>query len=393
MLWINFLHLYQPANTDGHIIKEATEFSYRRIAEALLANPKIKFTLNINGSLFLRWKELGYDALISKYGRLLEEGRIELTGTAAYHPLLPLVPKPEIYKQTRENEAILKKSFGGLYDPKGYYMPEMAYSPQAAAMIKKMGFEWIILDEIAYSGKIRQVDPGKKYIDKNSGLNIIFRSRQMSSSYVPEQLGKIIGEEKKPIITATDGELYGLRHKDRRGRFENLLKNENLETKTISEYLSGLEDIENVKIHSCSWESSEDELAKGVPYFLWNNKENKIHQKLWQLAYLSHRTVGRYKNDPNYAWARWHLVRGLASCSFWWASEKDFSHIMGPYAWNPDEIERGTNELIRAVRALDDVATRRTKIKAEQLYIEIKRLVWEKHWTFWKSGRGMIGGK
>ena len=66
MLWINFLHLYQPANTDGHIIKEATELSYYRIADALINNPKVKFTLNINGSLFLRWKELGYDSLIKR---------------------------------------------------------------------------------------------------------------------------------------------------------------------------------------------------------------------------------------------------------------------------------------------------------------------------------------
>jgi len=107
--------------------------------------------------------------------------------------------------------------------------------------------------------------------------------------------------------------------------------------------------------------------------------------KLWQLANLVYKTVEDYKKDDNYGWARWHFVRGLASCTFWWASAKDF-RLFGPISWSPDEIERGSNELIRAIRALDDVTTRRTKIKAERLYIKIKQMVWDRHWKYyWKK--------
>jgi len=66
LIWINFLHFYQPANTDGHIIKEATEMSYRRIIRALEDQPDIKFTFNITGCLILRWEELKYFDLIKK---------------------------------------------------------------------------------------------------------------------------------------------------------------------------------------------------------------------------------------------------------------------------------------------------------------------------------------
>ena len=70
-------------------------------------------------------------------------------------------------------------------------MPEMAYSIEAAKIIKSLGYEWIILDEIAMNGKLGEVDFAKIYFDENSGLKIIFRNRQLSKSYVPDDLMKI----------------------------------------------------------------------------------------------------------------------------------------------------------------------------------------------------------
>ncbi|MFA4834207.1 MAG: polysaccharide deacetylase family protein [Patescibacteria group bacterium] len=387
MLWINFLHLYQPVNTDARFIKEATELSYSRIIRALEEHPNLKFTLNITGALILRWEELGYGDLLKRLNNLREKGQIELTGTAAYHPLLPLIPKEEVIRQIKENEEILQKHFGKNFRPRGFFIPEMAYGAKVAKIIKKLGYEWIILDEIANGGKLGETDFNKIYEDRNSGLKIIFRSRRFSESFVPQTLNKIsIEKSDNLIITATDAELYGLRHNDQTGEFENILKNPDLETKTISEFIDEREKAEKIKPLSGSWVSTEEELKNGQPYILWSDKKNKIQKNIWKLANLAYKTAEKYKKDDNAYWARWHLVRGLASCSFWWASGKDFSHIFGPLSWNPDEIERGVNELIRAVRALDDANTRKTKIKAEKLYLKIKKLVWKKHWTYyWKK--------
>lgn len=386
MLWINFLHCYQPVNTDAHVIKEATEKSYTRIIRALEQNINIKFTININGSLFLRWEELGYDWLIKSIKNLVKQGRIELTGSVCYHPLMPLIAGEEIERQIIENEEILRRHFGKNFSPKGFFMPEMAYSKIAAKIIKKFNYEWIILDEIAHLGKINGHDFDKVYKDNASGLKVVFRNRKLSSSFVPNTLKKLIKDGVDyPIITATDGELYGLRHIDHNAEFEKIIKTETLETETISNFVKSKKDLIDVDIVDCSWESSEEELKNNKPYILWFDKDKEIQQKLWELANLSYRTVNRHKNDDNYYWARWHLVRGLASCTFWWASEKDFSNVFGPYAWSPDEIERGTNEFIRAVRALEDISTRKVKMETEELYIEIKKQIWEKHWSYhWK---------
>ena len=392
--WINLLHLYQPANVDGHIIKEATEMSYMRLARALEDHPEIKFTFNITGCLFLRWEELGYTGLIKRIKALIKKGQLELTGSAAYHPIMPLVPEQEVIKQIKENEKILKKHFGKNFKPKGFFLPELAYSPAVAKIVKKMGYQWLLLDEIAYSGKLDKVDYNKIYKDKNSDLKVVIRSRKYSNSYVPQIIAKTINAKgraekeasaEKIIITATDGELYGLRHNDQTAVFEKLLNNSCLKTSTMSEFIENYKSTTSINPLPHSWATSEKELQKGQYFNLWQNKTNVIQKKLWQLAYLAHDTVEKYKKDDNYYWARWHLVRGLASCTFWWASAKDF-RLFGPISWSPDEIERGANELIRSIRTLDDVTTRVIKIKGEKLYISIKRAVWKKHWTYyWKK--------
>ena len=384
MQWINFLHLYQPANTDAHIIKEATDESYTRIIRAIEEHDNVKFTMNIQGCLFLRWDELGYSWLIEKIARLVNSGKIDLTGTAAYHALLPLIPEIEIEKQIKEHEEILQKYIGKDYKPKGFFLPEMAYSKKIGKIVKKLGYEWIILDEIAMNGKLNQVDFTKNYIDKNSKLKVIFRSREKSLNYIPDLIDKQLINDNL-LITATDGELYGLRHIDHTAVFEKILKDKKLETKTISKFLNENHVTEKIDLVDSSWESTEKELEKNQPFILWKNKKNKIHNQLWDLANLTIETINKYPNDSNHTWARWHLVRGLASCTFWWAAARDFKLFSG-ISWNPDQIERGINELIRAIRSLEDVTTRETKIKAEKMYIKLKQNIWTKHWKYyWKK--------
>ncbi len=384
MKWINFFHIYQLANADSYIIEEATEESYKRICRALEEHPKIRITMNITGCLVLRWKQLGYGDLVERLKRLVKKGQLELVGSASYHSLLPLIPQKEIKKQIEEDIDILKKNFGHDLKLRGFFFPEMAYGKEAARIVKKMGFEWIILDEISLTGRLGEVDFDQIYSDKSSGLKVVFRSRKYSSCFFPTFI-KENPEEKGLFITGTDGELYGLRHKDQPGDFEDLLKRKDLETQIISEFIDDGGRPKPADLVPSSWESTEEELKNGNSYYLWYHKGNEIQEKIWELANLAYDIVDKFKKDRNYNWARWHLVRGLASCTFWWASEKDFTPVFGPYAWSPDQVERGTNELVRAIRSLDDVTTRQVKIDAEKLYLDIKHLVWEKHWTYyWK---------
>lgn len=387
MLWVNFLHWYQPANSDYYKIKEAVELSYKRVIQALEDNPNTHFTINITGCLVSRLVELKYFDLIEKINVLIDKGQVELTGSAAYHALLPLVDKKEIHSQVKENEEIIKKHFPKA-KLKGFFLPEMAYSPEVAKIIKKMGYAWLILDEISYQGR-KKLNPNNIYNDKNSNLKVIFRSRKFSNCYVPDEIGKILAsdDDKKidkdtTIISATDGELYGLRHNDNSGKLEKVLSNKELKTILISNYISKFKNVEKTIIRKSNWEASEKDLLDKQPFRLWSDKKNEIHTKLWKLVNLSSVIGERSKDDINYNWHRWHLVRGLASCTFWWASANNFKHNFGPQAWNPDEIERGANELIRSIRSLENSTSYAEKLKAENIFVSIKKEVWNKHWSY-----------
>jgi len=381
-LWINFLHLYQPANVDAYHIEEAVDKSYSRLVRALERHPQIKFNFNISGCLLLRLEELNRLDLVARIKELIDRGQIEITGTAAYHALLPLVSEAEVVKQIKENEIILQKYFGADFKPQGFFFPEMAYSPKVAKIVKKLGHKWIIVDEILYNGRLNQVDFSQVYTDQNSGLKVIFRSRHFSNSYVPDNLKNFFAKN-RVVITATDGELYGLRHEDPTGELEKILGADFFATQLISDFIATRKKTIPVKLLSGNWEATPIELKNREPYALWQKKNHEIQKALWGLADFAQAVSREHTKDKNYYWSRWHLVRGLASCTFWWASGRDFSHNFGPRAWSPDEIERGINELIRSIRSLHSHTTRATKIKAEKMYLQIQRLIWEKHWRYY----------
>lgn len=390
MKWINFLHFYQPVHIDAHIVEEATDNSYLRIVRALLENPQAKFNFNINGCLILRWEELGYRHLIEDIKKLLDRGQIDLSGTAAYHPLIPLIPEKEAVRQIKENEAILARVFSG-YKPTGFFFPEMAYSPEAARLVKSLGYQWVILDEIAHWQISREIDYTVPYIDENSGLYAVLRERKASNSYVPKTIDDMLDKKdgREIIITTTDAELYGLRHTDKSRTLEKILKRPDLTTERISDFVrAGKEQARKIKPLAHSWATGPEEFKKNEPFNLWREKDNIVQKKLWDLAEFVYNAIEKYRDDENYNWARWHFVRGLSSCTFWWASAKDF-RLFGPISWSPDEIERGTNELIRSIRALESEDSREYKLRAEKKYVEIKKIIWEQHWTYyWKKNAG-----
>ncbi|HMB65637.1 MAG TPA: polysaccharide deacetylase family protein, partial [Patescibacteria group bacterium] len=269
MVWLNFLHLYQPIHADPYVVEEATEKCYKELVKILEDHPNLNFTFNITGCLILRWRELGYTALIKRVKDLVKSGQIELVGSAAYHPLLPLIPEKEAESQIKENTKILHDNFGKDISLKGFFFPEMAYSPRVANLVGKMGFEWVILDELAYSGNLSKLPrAGGIYIDAHSGLRVIFRSRKLSNDYVPRVINKEIkeGNRRKVSVTATDGELYGLRHQDKENELENMAGNKKITTDIISHYIESAKINGKRKMISCSWESSPQELKQKEPY-------------------------------------------------------------------------------------------------------------------------------
>lgn len=385
MKWINFLHFYQPANSDHLIIKEALDKSYYRLVRLMEENSNLHMTWNISGCLLERLKDAGENDFIVRVRKLIENGQVEITSTAAYHAFLPLIPEKEVIYQIKKNEKILQDILGLENKPEGFFLPEMAYSSEVAKVVKELGYKWIIVDEYSCANN-EQLQDSDIFVDKDSGLKVVFRNRLISTSYPPVVVKDLISkeEERKVIITATDAELYGLRHEDHDADVEKVAAMKELETYTISGFIESKEreiKAKEVKLVASSWETLSEDLKNDKPFILWNDRDNEIHQTLWKFTNFIISLDEKVRNDDNYYWYRWHLVRGIASCTYWWASAYDFSKVFGPHAWNPDGIERGIVDMVKAVRSLDDFETKEFKLEAEKYYLTINKLIWEEHWS------------
>ncbi|MCX7779226.1 MAG: hypothetical protein N2259_03240 [Patescibacteria group bacterium] len=354
MFWACLLHLYQPPWQKKKVLKKIIQESYQPILKILERNRRVKITLNICGSLTDLLMKNGFQKIIKKIEELVRNNQIELTSSAKYHPILPLCPKAEVIRQIKLNETTNQKYFRKSWRPKGFFLPELAYDKKTARIIKFLGYQWLILDEIAYTGKIGEVNFEKRYQIKDLRLKVIFRNRGLSDIFFTGWLNserrfwqalKNDNRSDKFLITAFDGENLG-HHKPGTERiFEILVKK--IKTLTISELLGIYQKEEIVNPLSSSWSSKTEELKSGIPFSLWRNPQNKIHQLQWQLTNFVINQVDKSKKDQNFQKARKALDQALNSCQYWWASATPW--------WSLEIITESAKKLVKVLKILKKI--------------------------------------
>ncbi len=383
MIWLNFLHLYQPPNQSKDMVDLITYESYERIISLIEMHPSVHVTMNISGSLLELFDKYNHLGLISRYRVLIEKGQIELVGTAAYHPILPLISESEIIKQIQYNEELHKKYLGINTKLKGFYFPEMAYSLSAAKIVEKMGYKWIILDDEGhYPNNV--TDSNKRYVIKDTSLEVFFRNRNISKTFPPEHILTHFEELKnQTLITAHDGELYGHHHKDDRGYYEKIFTHSDIQHMTISDYSETLTDIVTINPTEGNWETTLEDRSNNVPFALWNDPQNNIHQDLWKFARSTAEILTKHTDDPSYSEIELNFHKGLASCTWWWASNKKIGPF-SPITWNPSEIEEGVKELLSVTRSLKKIPIK-VRLDIEERAHTLMLNIWKKHWELYTT--------
>src|SRR3989337_1902633 len=99
MYWATFLHIYQPPTQTEEITRRVTDECYRKLVDILTRYPQARLTLNINACLTQQLDRFGLRDVIDGLRALAERGQVELTGSAMYHPILPLIPPSEMLRQ------------------------------------------------------------------------------------------------------------------------------------------------------------------------------------------------------------------------------------------------------------------------------------------------------
>ena len=358
MRWANFLHMYQPAEQQPDILESIVVQCYRPIVDGLIKNKNIRLTLNINGALFELFDKYGYKDILKDLRNLSEEGRIEFTSSAKYHALLPFLNEDEIVRQITLNNETLKTYLGENVKIKGFFAPEMAYDEKIIPIIEKMGFEWIILDEISCGGEVGKIDYNKIYNINNSKVNVFFRDRRLSNLIMSavvrsrDTLINALGDDIKNdnyIVTAMDIETFGHHRPGLEKMLFEVFATPEIEFIQISDAKNFYKDILEISPAKATWASSKQDIDNGSQFLSWSDPENMIHK--WQWAFTDlvlNEVYSLDKGNPRYDMIRKKMDIALASDHFWWASAKPW--------WSMEMIEDGAFRLLDTLRFIPDVS-------------------------------------
>jgi alpha-amylase/alpha-mannosidase (GH57 family) len=368
--WAPLLHIYQPPTQDANVLKSINKECYEPLFSILSDYEIAKITLNVNAVLIELLIENDLFPTIDLLKDLVAESKLEITGNAKYHPILPLVPKKEAYHQIQINEELIKREFGNSWQRKGFFPPEMAISPKIANYIQELGYKWVIQSGIAFPGEQYKIDwPLNLIYCTENGLQLFFRDDILSNkiSFKNTTAKEFVNDIKNLhqnkqkqdsdtyIITAMDGETFGHHIKNYENTFlKKVLDMILIEDEIQMSFISSLDSkfpISDQKIipKESSWSTTGEDIANGIFYPLWNHPNNKIHIYYWKmvrsLTQLMNLTdsidfTGNWEATNYHTTARWFYDKSFCSDTTWWANP--------PNLWSPNMIYKGIILLIKA---------------------------------------------
>lgn len=361
-----FLHLYQPPTQFPEITKKISQESYQKILESLAKASNGHLTVNFSVSLAEQLERVGLEKIVAGFRNLAEQKKIELTASAAYHPLLTKIPDEEIKRQIKVNDKLSQKYFGPVWTSQnlGFFPPEMAYSPQVGKILEERGFKWVILEESAHPFKQKAGPQKTIYRKKGSDhLSFFFRDKKLSLAVAFATITNLHElfrffetqrynlDEDSYLIIAIDGETFGHHQPQQLSFLEELLngssKDQRLKLVTISDLFNFFPVAGEIEAKFSTWGESFDR---------WDNPQNRIHRLQWQLFNLALK-VGEPATEEVHAL----LDRAIHSDQFWWASHHP--------CWHPKMVERGAKMLQDVV--LKSSTSKLEKNQAVSLYKEI----------------------
>jgi len=354
-------HIYQAPVQIPLVVKQIVSESYRPILDALRDHTEAKITLNINGTLTEQLHDFGYNDIIEGIATLASKGQIEFTGSAKFHPLLPLIPELEIKRQIKLNEETNTQFFGDVFKPKGFFPPEMAISESVINSVQQMGYEWVIMSGIANT---LPEFPTKNISQHPNGLKFIFRDDYISIDCAFDKINTVEefikrlyykhNSEDYYVVIAMDGETFGHHVKHAIDNFliplfKAVPNRDDVKICTVSEIIDRFPEGVSQNPRESSWSTMPYDIAHNVPFPLWSDPNNQIHieqHRFFMYALTLIHLSYKYRESMDaerksiYDNARNLLDRGIHSCQQWWASKRPW--------YSTDMILRGLNEVLMA---------------------------------------------
>ncbi len=388
------LHLYQPPIQTEENLRKIAHECYLPLIKFLKNNKNIRCTLNIPLSLLEQMDKHGYSLWIKDIKELIEAERVEITGSAAYHPLLTKFSDEIVEEQVILNEYSQgyyfgkNKGFEGedafvVNNLNGFFPPELAVNSRIIDVLDRLGYEWFLCDETAvekgYGVYNFRPIVDDKFEDENKKILGVVRNRNLSNliSFKRNLETKDLYDEMdrcQYCVVALDAEFFGHHFSDGFVVLDSIIEyvfKTGGEFTTVSEYVYAMRDnyfnVFDIK------ESSWGNLYAEDSFQIWNNKENRAHAIQWDIVYELLADIRKELNienkyyDPSEyetlaiwlpsemqkvksgdikAWFNLHKI--IFSDWFWWASKEKFPD--GKIAYDPEFIRRGLDVMEDVVK-------------------------------------------
>ena len=318
--------------------------------------------------------------IIPTYKKYIAEGRIEMTTSAYYHSILPiLIDLKGSTKSTLTTEG-LPSSLGMIDDaraqiknaldrveevmgirPKGFWPPELCLGSKTLGILAQEGIEWTISDEGILSDSINfdfvrdfkgnLNDPYHllkvyEYQTKTAPIDVIFRDRSIANLINFEYAGidskmasndlfdkikviqnkLLVSPDDSHLLTiALDGENCWENYQNDGNEFlsniyQMIENDETLETVLITDYIKEDKYKKALnKIHSGSW------IDKTFQYWVGEATKNKAWMYLKETKDIFESFAKENKENPNLELAHRELMIAEGSDWFWWYGEPNNS--------------------------------------------------------------------
>ncbi|MGH2457238.1 MAG: hypothetical protein ACRDIY_00025 [Chloroflexota bacterium] len=377
--WAPLLHFYQPPTQLPGVLDRICDECYRPVIEIFEGLTAAQVTINVTGSLIELLREHRATDVVDGLRRLGERGTVELTGTAMYHPILPLIPAREGRRQVVLNQRISRSAFGNAYHPLGFFSPELCFAPSIVPTVLETGHRWLLASGVACPTEWPLEFIPSVGSDEGD-LAILFRDDILSNRIAFADLDvegffaslrALRGwRQSIYVVTALDAETFGHHLPGWDQRFlarviqalagdgkgtDNRDAPDGIQMVTISRLLELFPRRHIPMPHPSSWSTTGDDLAAGNPYPLWKDPGNHVHQLQWELTELvldlAQRAEALSDTDVSREHARIArtlMDRALHSCQYWWASRRPM--------WEINMINRGLlaqqEAMLNATRAI-----------------------------------------
>ncbi len=367
------LHFYQPWWQFDDVLARIADECYRPIFRWLETRPGFAFSANINWSLLELLARHGHGDVVASMARAVNEGKVELFGTAAHHPILPLLEDEENARQIAL-DSDSKKAIGFPdRNCDGFYLPEYAYSQRAVKPLREAGYQFTVTDDAIFGAQYGFVPFDR--VPRTEGLMVFLRSRAWGNAianghydfdrFNREFVGGVrswFGGRSGYVVLATDAETFGHHHKRLidwllRPMVENWAKPDSPIGIAPFHRLAALFGSDwNVSIPPGSWSTEAHDFVRGDHFPLWNSPGNIYHEALWRLVNVARKYGARPETKED-------VVKLLSSCCWWQVSGR-------PY-FNPRLMMIGAR---KALEIIDRVAVPADRHDGHQAFDALLRL-------------------